>query len=310
MILNNTHISTDSSGREHLSPRSSDFSFFAQKGDVHQYIAACIPLHWHDHLEIYVQQMGLVQIGIGEDCYILKPGEGCFINSGVLHSFTAIEPDVCSYHSFLIDPGIIGGMPGSVFDTKYMKPLIEKGPAFLAFSPEMDKPYFTAFDKIFHLCQQEPSGYELKIRNQLSDLILYLHEKSNILSSRRIPPLTDTKMKQMLTWIDENLGNDISLNDIATSTSICPRECQRIFRRYLHYTPMDYLRHRRLLRAASLLSSTDLPITEIALECGFSSPSYFSMQFKKLAGLTPLEYRKTVSRTHAPGVPQSGICIE
>lgn len=296
MIANNDHIFTDSNGREHLFPKSRDFSFCAQEGDVHQYIADCIPFHWHDHFEIYVQQMGLVQIGICEDNYILKPGEGCFINSGVLHSFTAIEPDVCSYHSFVIDPGIIGGMPGSVFDTKYVKPLIEKGPAFLAFSPEKDKPYFTAFDHMFHLCQQEPSGYELKLRNQLSDLILYLHEKSNVLSSRRIPELTDTRMKQMLTWIDENLGNDISLEDIAASASICPRECQRIFRRYLHYTPMEFLRQRRLLHAAELLASTDRSITEIALECGFSSPSYFSMQFKKLSGHTPLAYRETVNK--------------
>ena len=198
---------------------------------------------------------------------------------------------------FVIDPGIIGGMPGSVFDTKYVKPLLEKGPAFLTFSPEKDKPYFTTFDQMFRLCRQEPSGYELKVRNQLSDLILYLHEKSNVLPARRIPALTDTRMKQMLTWIDENLGNDISLEEIAESASICPRECQRIFRRYLHYTPMVFLRQRRLLRAAELLSSTDRPITEIALECGFSSPSYFSMQFKKLAGHTPLEYRETINAT-------------
>ena len=294
MIANSDHIFTDPNGREHLFPNSRDFSFCAQEGDVHQYIAARIPFHWHDHFEIYVQQKGLVQIGIGEDNYILKPGEGCFINSGVLHSFTAIEPDVCSYHSFVIDPGIIGGMPGSIFDTRYVKPLIEKGPAFLVFSPEKDKPYFTAFDQMFCLCQQEPSGYELKIRNQLSDLTLYLHEKNSLLSARRIPELTDTRMKQMLTWMDENLGNHISLEDIAASANICPRECQRIFRRYLHYSPMEYLRQRRLLHAASLLSSTSLPITEIALECGFSSPSYFSMQFKKLAGHTPLEYRETV----------------
>ena len=96
----------------------------------------------------------------------------------------------------------------------------------------------------------------------------------------------------MMDWIDQNLTSTVTVDQIAASAGISARECQRTFLRCLHYTPMEYLRRRRLLAASRLLIETDLPITEIALGCGFSSPSYFSYQFRLLAGNTPAEYRK------------------
>ena len=98
----------------------------------------------------------------------------------------------------------------------------------------------------------------------------------------------------MLEWIDQNLQTTVTLRKIAASANICSRECQRVFQRYVHYSPMEYLRLKRILMAAELLSTTDSPVIDIALECGFSSSSYFSKQFKLLTGSTPTEYRKAV----------------
>ena len=44
--------------------------------------------------------------------------------------------------------------------------------------------------------------------------------------------------------------------------------------------------------AAQLLATTDRAVTEIALDCGFASPSYFTKQFRKMVGAAPMEYRK------------------
>ena len=55
---------------------------------------------------------------------------------------------------------------------------------------------------------------------------------------------------------------------------------------------MEYLLEKRLLLAAEKLLSTNLPVTDIALSCGFTSPSYFTKQFRKLIGSTPSVYRK------------------
>ena len=110
-----------------------------------------------------------------------------------------------------------------------------------------------------------------------------------------VPPaagqVQQARLKQILGWIDRHLENPITLRDLAGCAGVSPRECQRMFRRYLHCRPMEYLCQRRLLVAAEQLAATSFSVAEIALQCGFSSPSYFSKQFKRLVGQTPAAYR-------------------
>ena len=82
-------------------------------------------------------------------------------------------------------------------------------------------------------------------------------------------------LKEMMAWIDQNLEKSMKISEVAAAAGICPRECQRIFSRYLHCSPMAYLRRRRILLAADLLASTGEPVTDIALRCGFFSPATF-----------------------------------
>ena len=59
----------------------------------------------------------------------------------------------------------------------------------------------------------------------------------------------------------------------------------------LGITPNDFLRSVRLKRAAQLLATTTLPITEVAMQTGFNTPRYFSTHFKNMFGVLPSEYR-------------------
>jgi AraC-like DNA-binding protein len=65
------------------------------------------------------------------------------------------------------------------------------------------------------------------------------------------------------------------------------------FRKATQLTPMEFISLCRIRQAKQLLlEQKKLPITQIALECGYPSVSYFIQRFKKQEGLTPLEYRK------------------
>lgn len=57
-------------------------------------------------------------------------------------------------------------------------------------------------------------------------------------------------------------------------------------------TPVDFVRHIRLLRAQKLINDTDQSLTQIAYSVGFSDPKYFSKVFKREMGVTPSEYRE------------------
>lgn len=295
MIRNRNYVSTDSHRKELQDQGFRLFDLLANEGDIHQYFADCIPSHWHLELEVFILLQGSVLIQIGDNSYYVEAGEGCFINTGVLHSFTAIVPSPCIYHSFVFDSGIVGGTPGSVFDTMYVRPLLNAGPDFLKFGKEAeDKSFFQQFEIAFNACAEEKPGYEFEVREAMSKILLYTKEKHQTMPSRRVPTIQESRLKQMLEWIDENLRNVMTVKEIADTANICTRECQRIFSRYLHYSPMAYIQRRRLFKAAEQLSTTDAPITDIAFDCGFSSPSYFTKQFKDLVGATPKEYRTAI----------------
>lgn len=294
MIQNRSKIRTDSQGQELDEDRLVLFDLTVNDGDIHQYLASCIPSHWHRQLEIFLLLSGSIQISAGDSVYHLNAGEGCFFNTEVIHSFAGLAPSPCSYRSFVFDPGIVGGTPGSIFDTKYVRPLLEKGAPFIRFSPESDSPYFKQFHQAFSACENELPGYEFKVRNALSSILLYVIEKSEVVPVRKIPAVQETRLKQMLVWLKQNAEQTISVTEIAAAANICPRECQRIFRQYLNCTPTEYIQQLRIFSAAEQLAATDTPITAVALACGFSSPSYFSKQFKARVGCTPLEYRSAV----------------
>ncbi|MGN0394172.1 MAG: helix-turn-helix domain-containing protein [Coprococcus sp.] len=304
MIRNRNFIHIDCHGKELQEQGLQLFDLIANYGDIHQFIASCIPSHWHHELEIFLLLEGTVQIGVGDNIYRIEAGEGCFINSDVIHSFTGIVQSPCTYHSFVFDSGIVSGTPGSIFDTMYVRPLLTKGPSFLKFQQgKDDDQYFTQFNRAFNACIEELPGYEFQVRDALSSILLHIKQKSQIISSRSMPTIQETRIKQMLAWIDEHIKQNVTVRDIADTVNICPRECQRIFSRYLHYSPMEYIRRRRIFTAAQLLSTTDIPVTDIALDCGFASSSYFSKQFKALVGSTPVEYRMAIQQKGNTNLP-------
>jgi AraC family transcriptional regulator len=95
--------------------------------------------------------------------------------------------------------------------------------------------------------------------------------------------------KQMM---DELLGQALTLDDIARSSCLSPFHFHRVFKAVFHETPHEYLRRRRLERAARLLRETEEPVTEICLDSGFESPGSFSTLFRARYGASPREFRR------------------
>ena len=133
MIHNRSFVPMNPDKKEINELEHSPFDFIANEGNIHSYAASLIPSHWHRELEIFILLEGRVRIGAGSETFEVVPGEGCFINTGILHSFACLVPSPCRYRSFVFDAGIVSGTPGSIFDTRYIRPLLENGPAYLKF---------------------------------------------------------------------------------------------------------------------------------------------------------------------------------
>lgn len=99
------------------------------------------------------------------------------------------------------------------------------------------------------------------------------------------------KLKVVLAYIEDNLGRDISLQEIASVGGVSTSHFKVLFRKSMGVPPHQYLIRRRVEQAAMQLRSSAKPIGEIALENGFCHQSHLALHTRRVLGLTPRELR-------------------
>lgn len=99
------------------------------------------------------------------------------------------------------------------------------------------------------------------------------------------------KLVAIIERMEENLEDPLSPSLLAKQAGLSTRQLERLFRRYLDRSPKRYYLELRLKKARSLLLQTDLSVINVALACGFSSPSHFSKCYRAFYGRTPYRER-------------------
>ncbi len=99
-----------------------------------------------------------------------------------------------------------------------------------------------------------------------------------------------------LTFIRHNYGYDIRVSDIARYVGIDRTYLFKIFKHFLGKSVKEYLTEYRILTAKYMLQRTTYNMTEVALSCGFYDLSAFSRNFKKMEGVTPMQYRSALNK--------------
>lgn len=110
-------------------------------------------------------------------------------------------------------------------------------------------------------------------------------------------------METAVSFIEENLQENINLADIADAVSYSLYHFCRIFNQTVHHAPYDYLMRRRLTTAAQLLLESEQRITDIAFAYRFGSPESFSRAFKRMFRRLPMQWRKQ-------GVPDPRVLMQ
>jgi transcriptional regulator GlxA family with amidase domain len=99
------------------------------------------------------------------------------------------------------------------------------------------------------------------------------------------------KLVGIIARMEENLEDPLSPSLLAKQAGLSTRQLERLFRRYLDRSPKRYYLELRLKKARSLLLQTDMSVINVALACGFSSPSHFSKCYRAYYGRTPYRER-------------------
>lgn len=172
--------------------------------------------------------------------------------------------------------------------------------------------------ELFHLAQKKSvdipfdlilyasTSRRLTVASEREEYEKALHTLISYLIVNKIRP-SMTKYRNVinhaLDFIKDNFTDpDMSLNMVAQEVALSPSHFSTVFSQSLDQTFIDYLTEQRVERAKELLEQTNQRLSDIAFEIGYNDPNYFSYLFKKKQGVSPKEYRRSVTEKETPGL--------
>ena len=252
--------------------------------------------HWHEEIQLSLVTEGTVCFYADGQRYEVRSGDGFFINSSRLHMAREEGDPNAAYLCLDFHPRMIASYPGSVFADKYVKPFLEGGQFShlkLDGKKAAHRAVLDGLREIGMLYDIKAYGYEMSIQAKIH--LLWL----NLISIHR--PDRNPSHSQGHDTVQEIIGflrahyqEPVSLKSIGHAVGFSESECCRQFKKVTGDTILNYLRSYRLTRSIELLEETDLSVSEIAFETGFSGASYYIESFRKELKQTPLQYRKSL----------------
>ena len=111
-------------------------------------------------------------------------------------------------------------------------------------------------------------------------------------SERRRGRLAPSQVRNVIDYVEANLAGNPSIADLAREANLSPSHFAQAFRETLRMAPHQWLLHRRVENAKSLLRDTDMTIADIAASCGFYDQSHLSRVFTRTQGCSPSHWRR------------------
>lgn len=282
------------SNEEKLPGFSPDFPYIASKAILNRYTEQVVPWHWHRNVELFYIESGTLEYITPSGTWRFPAGSGGFLNSNILHSSKVISFECETVQLLhLFEPELLSGI--EQIDEKYIRPLTTAfNVEMIPLSPEIPvqaailKKIRAAFD-----LDESAWGYEFMLRQQLTDIwIALLDIVPSLMKSTPCKNDADARLKAIMRYIHTHYSENITVDQLAKEARVSKRSCYRLFRENLRQSPLEYMTEYRLKKAYQQLTQTDIPLTQIAYNCGLGSSSYFGKLFKARYHYTPVQFRK------------------
>ena len=141
------------------------------------------------------------------------------------------------------------------------------------------------------------------LANTVADQLIYSTIRTDQDTQRLSIPtrigVRHPKLSLVIQRMEGSIEDPLSPADLAEQVGMSTRQLERLFRRYLNRSPKRYYMELRLSKARNLLMQTDMSVINVALACGFASPSHFSKCYRAHYNTTP--YRERGTQSGMPG---------
>ena len=241
--------------------------------------------HFHDLFEFYYLKKGTATYLINDKIYNLTKGDIVVIPPNTLHKTISSNGSERERILFYLDKNFI------ISDLRENMTFPNE-PAI--YHTDNDTRIKTIFDDMLDEFNTLKNHIYL---NVLICELLILFKRANKNSSQQYQKdCSSGIISDVLAYITANFSDALTLQKIAEHFFTNPSYLSRLFKQHTGFTFCGYLNNYRIQEANKLLSETNKSIIEIALECGFNSSNNFCKCYKKIMQITPLTYRKHITK--------------
>ena len=253
--------------------------------------------HHHTELEISLVKEGHGIYTVKDRQYEIAPGDIFLFGTHEEHYITDISDcERLRLMNIHFEPRFIWASRGELFDAKYLRIFFDRSDNF-SNRLDRDNPATAEVRRLLSDIETESlerrDEFELMVKVKLlTVLVLLIREYDYVSHSDSYIETTKyTQISSAMKYLDENLSEPLTLEDIAAKANLNKTYFTTLFKKLNGVTPWEYLTARRIEKSFELLSRRDINILEVANSCGFNNASNFNRAFRKVTGLTPTEYR-------------------
>lgn len=255
----------------------------------------------HDYFELLYVYSGEAEYQVQDRSFAVREGDLLVINGNFYHRLRQIKiaPFRAIVLYFLPEALKNGGTVGE--DAQYLMPFLLQDAGFPHLVPAstgIPQEVLRLISKIHSYLPANNVHDRLTVRTCIEMVLVLLidHYKDQLtvagVFDRRQKALE--RMRQLFDYVDGHYSEPIPLSKATEIVRMSKAHFMRSFKRATGQPFDSYVNQFRISKARSLLASTDMSISEVGREVGFTDQSYFGLVFRRLTQLSPREYRKNL----------------
>lgn len=239
--------------------------------------------HFHPYYELYYLEEGERYHLLEDDLYLLKAGEMILFSPYVMHRSYGLD-DVPFKRIVLY-------FTAEAIDSLGLKKSLDAGNGVYRLERQENYTLRQMLNTLIRIpvnCAQFQKEYQHALLNTLL-FSLILHARKQ----EPQPQEKQERINQVIQYIHTHYQEDITLEDLSQRFYVSPSYLCREFKRHTRRTLVQYINVTRIMNAQRKILETELNITQVSEETGFSNLTHFNRTFKSVTGVSPSAYRKT-----------------